>query len=110
MRKEKAAPDKTDRAAIGEKPDVVGQPQAAGHREADAKTASEADPILFDAGEKRPRRMASKRRLPAPGTGGYPEQQPTPNDDRDMPDEKTPHEPQNKPEEAHDEAPRRQKR
>jgi hypothetical protein len=40
------------------------------------------------------------RRPTAPGTKGYPEQQPTPNDKREMPDANTPHEPQNKPQAA----------
>jgi hypothetical protein len=37
------------------------------------------------------------QRPTAPGTKGYPEQQPTPNDGNDMPDAETPHEPQNNP-------------
>jgi hypothetical protein len=106
MSNDNIAPGSSYRAAPGEGSATAGTPRPVGTREADADPADNADRILFNAGEKRPERTAGNRRPVAPGTAGYPEEQPTPNDDRDMPDENTPHEPQNKPEPPPGEAPR----
>lgn len=106
MSNDNIAPGSSARAAPSEDFATTGTPRPVGTREADADPADHPDRILFDAGEKRPERMAGIKRPVAPGTAGYPEEQPTPNDDRDMPDEKTPHEPQNEPELPPGETPR----
>lgn len=108
MSNDNIAPGSSDRAAPGEDFSTSGPPRPVGTREADSDPAGNADRILFNPGEKQPERRAGNRRPLAPGTAGYPEEQPTPNDDRDMPDEKTPHEPQNKPEQPPGEAPKNQ--